>query len=330
MSPPTVEASGDRLSARYVEADGGARRFLHFVDRETGEPCRVATQGRDETTAYCVPFAVGTLLYRNSNCENPVVATSAAGHAWVSAAHPHGEPVFVRLGDPVDQPTPYFLDTGLGCAEWNDVGWSAPPAVHEVAEQRGMERFPRGRLVAEERDERLRTISFEGEDGSFSIELLMDRRAGVVCRPGATTAGPRCIPDMQDVVLAPDDLFFDASCERRVLAAYVAPPVGRVSNSSQDVYRFETAERDLSVARIIDGRCIVQEGFSPGRKTLYFIEPYPESAWAEVIMTPFGGPELIAHSATTLAGAPIDAQSSLALDELFELADEAAACGPAW
>lgn len=324
--PPMVETSGARLSARFVDAEGGARRFLHFVDRETGEPCRFSNQTEEDGTVYCIPAASGVILHRNAACDDAVIATSWAEHEWAYAPAYSDTTSVVRLGAPVTFRGPYYFDSGRGCVEWTT---DTTGLVYEVVERRALETFPPGKLVTNDADDRLATVSFQGEDGSYSIEVLMDTLADVVCRPGATEAGTRCVPEMQDVDALEDELF-DPTCERPLVAAYSAGRVGRIIGRGDEIYRFEATDWGAPVARIVDGRCVVDDRFSQGRRTLYFVTPYPASDWPEVTLTPFGGPQVVAKIAATPAGAPIDARTSLAPDELFDLLDEDTACGPAW
>ncbi len=69
---PSENVSGERLRARYLISEDGAREFLGWFDNELGVPCQFWVAPSGDTR--CYPAVIPSYLFAESDCTAPVGA----------------------------------------------------------------------------------------------------------------------------------------------------------------------------------------------------------------------------------------------------------------
>lgn len=328
--------SGTRLVAVEVtDVQGDARRFVHFRDRETSQPCQLVPIDAELGTYACLPEAVARIAYLDPNCEgDPLPNVVESDDRWVRLGEGFA-PDVVRLGAPLDDVEVYTHGGHRGCHPATEV-WVQRGTTFRTAEQREATTFVTGTYEVDASLDRIDRTSFKGSDGSTLLVSLFDRLANTTCRPGEAPdgAGPRCIPAIDRLFVGPEleDLFLPG-CDQPVVASYSAPAVGfRTDDPDEVIYRFVRPERDVDVARRdpMSGACVPVVDLQLGRRSLFEVHPYPASAWPIVRLERHGAPDATVDVAWSVEGAALAASPSPNPEAHFTSTTLGASCAPGW
>ncbi len=328
--PTPTDQSGSRLLYRAVQAEGGAERFLHFVDQQTQEPCRLSfEQVDDKVLAYCFPAQTGNLVYLDPDCTQAAIQTSALDHNWVTAADFHGvsKPRGFKLGDRIPtQEQLYFSYGNSDCNQWGLSSSNQP--IYQIAEEREQADWLSGEIQTDALSNQITMTSFVGHDGSRVRWGLWDNRSDLPCRPGTTNAGGRCVPQYDTNPIEIGGLLSE-DCETRYVADYNVSRMVWIQSRGQRFYLTTPLDRDTKVAYTGHGACLVNDSFQLGRMTLYALEPYPVEEWPALTVED-GGSGAVRTTEASFEGQRATPEGEQPILQLFHTGREDVRCGPSW
>jgi hypothetical protein len=296
--------------------------LLQTIDSELGKPCVIqqAAAGRFS----CAPPSWGRVIFLDAACTEPLIETQFPEERWVSTIGYAPYVGVAKLGPRRANATGTAFMGGADTA-CSPAGMIQDP-VFAVEELVPFDQWAAGAVEEVDRGP-LGATYFRGDDGSSFLLTLVDRTAEVECSPADTEAGPRC---RAEIFTVNDTGLLDASCERLAIIDYTVPPVAKVPERGDEVFRFASQQLDgLEVMvgrREPDGSCAV-EARSLGRMTLFLGEPYPPSAWPPLAFDRSSG-ALGAAVPTFTSGGSAEALDNVDASELFEA--DGQACGPVW
>jgi len=239
-----------------------------------------------------------------------VIRSTESSPRWLLGVTFAAATAAVRRG-PVVGAGPLFVE-GRGCSRLG--GAPAGAALFEVAKEEPLSWLPAVRERREAAGE-LTAVWVDGEGGASALHRLEDPRTGLGCRPTVTEAGPRCASPVDTVR---DQGRLDEACQRLAVLDYGVPSLAAVEGRGGAIHHFRPAPYGTPAARRTDeGRCVVDEDPSYGRRTLYIGEPYPPPAWPKVSFEAVAGPRLEVRMARATSGEPLDPMDRPPTEALF-------------
>jgi hypothetical protein len=323
-----------RLALQTVNStDGRLKGAVRLYDRRLDSPCApVAAPGVDGARL-CGPTTFAFITYLDDRCTTPFVASRTPPGAVVLGYDVGAPSRAVRVG-PAVTPTPtqrWMSQPRGGCEPLDPGAAEAQGAVFAIAESWTDEELPQGQLVTDDADRWVRVQRFVSDEGLSVVLGLFDKASGAACRPGATPAGDRCVPDL-DGIDRPLEL--DATCTRPVVIQYGSPRVAQVPGRDEYL-RFDSDgmnAQEVEVGRLVGGRCVVERRHT-GRMTYSVGTPYPPSDWPRLQRTAMRSSDGLTQLVVTLSsGAALG--PSLGLEPGVGLVDglsaDGSSCGPTW
>lgn len=317
-----IARSGSRLSARFVEAEGGARRFVDFWDHQVEQGCIFRALERDAEAVFCTPKASAEQLYLDASCERPGLRTNYDQHSLLFPIPTyHSAPIpllgAVALGEKQPADSPFYYQSGGECFE---IGRS--DSLYAIAETMEVTQFVSATLDQVEVAPGITQLRLTSEDGSVLNTNLTDTRTLLNCEPERTSAGIRCATEPEPLE---DTGLTDDNCERLMYFDYGAPRLAKVSGSPHGrdgTYILEAAEGQFSAPERTANRLSADQVCEPAslnnsRMTLYQGTLYNEERWPELTIEEVGEGHLKTTFATTLDGKRLT-YANLAAGIVFE------------
>lgn len=318
-----LDTRAGRLARRaVVPVEGGPKRPLHLVDRDSGQTCGLV-RARDGEGWRCVPETMAGVAYRDADCTDRVLVVDGTPGQAVRVFDAFALRV-ERLGAEVAIDAAPYHRVGNRCVP--KLGGLEAPAFTSagvVADSA----FVSGAIA------RVATAGgpdadvFVTSEGDRALLGLVDPVSETACTPTATEAGGRCAPPVETVA---DEGLRDPGCDRLAVLDYALPPVARVGEAGP-IVRLERQDWGTGWAAVgPDGECAAVPDPSPGRKTLAFATPYPPAEWPALHLDQEAGPRLRAPRTVLPDGRA--AYPLLGVDprRFFEDTETGRACGPAW
>lgn len=323
-----------RLALQTVNStDGRVKGAVSLYDRLLDAPCAPTAAPGADGARFCGPTTLAFVTYLDDRCTTAFVATWTQPGSIVLGYAINAPSRAVRVGSAVTpSPTQRWMSQPRGgCVPVEPAAAEAQGRVHAIAESWTQESLPQGQLVVDDTDPWVRVQRFVSDEGLSVVMGLSDQTSGATCRPGATLAGDRCVPDLDRL---DEPLELDATCTRPVVIQYGTARV--VKLPGQDEYlRFDSGGqtgREVDVGRLVDGRCVVERR-SLGRMTYHVGTPYPPRDWPQLRLSMNRSSDGLDQNRIVLSsGATLEL--SLGLEQGMGLVDGLIAggstCGPTW
>lgn len=254
--------SGSRLKLQWYQYTDGTEQLAGVFDAQRNEPCSFQTWADGNT--YCVPTNLGTILYSDAACtqpvgEDPTSPQSCTGPGYFAASGPCGAAAghIYQRGTTAQVSEYYELDATAGCSgpvvpdyERTFAGVGAEVAIGDFVEATITPPAGAGRIVVR---------SYETADGLALQSSLHDALLGLDCTPAVYQDQVVCQP----IDLVTSTYATDATCTQPIVAepngctppSYAAAWPGTCEHLAPDYYTLGGIASPLSTYQASSGGC---------------------------------------------------------------------------